>query len=100
MRLAHARTLLLCYAAPASRALSIAAPAAAFFAPARPRARQPARCDAGSSAEEFDVIVIGSGIGGLCAGVMASRFGLKTLVVEAHYEAGGAAHSFERTAAG
>jgi len=49
-----------------------------------------------SETSEYDVIVIGSGIGGLCAGVMAARYGLKTLVVESHYRAGGAAHSFER----
>ena len=49
-----------------------------------------------SPAPRFDVIVVGSGIGGLCAGVMASRYGLKTLVLESHSVAGGAAHSFER----
>ena len=44
--------------------------------------------------EELDVVVIGSGLGGLsCAGLLASQ-GLKVAVVEQHYEIGGCAHEF------
>ena len=42
------------------------------------------------------VIVIGSGIGGLCCAALCARAGLDVLVVEAHGHAGGAAHGFER----
>jgi len=42
-----------------------------------------------------DVVIIGSGIGGLsCASVLAT-YGLNVVVCESHYHAGGAAHSFE-----
>jgi len=46
--------------------------------------------------ESHDVIVIGSGLGGLSAAALCARYGLTTLVCEAHYEAGGCAHGFER----
>lgn len=42
-----------------------------------------------------DVVVIGSGIGGLsCAALLSKVYGLDVTVVEAHYRPGGAAHSF------
>ncbi|MBD1881955.1 NAD(P)/FAD-dependent oxidoreductase [Coleofasciculus sp. FACHB-T130] len=44
----------------------------------------------------FDVIVIGSGIGGLTAGALLARYGKRVLVCESHAIAGGAAHSFSR----
>ncbi len=44
----------------------------------------------------FDAIIIGSGIGGLCAGALLARYGKRVLVCESHAIAGGAAHSFER----
>jgi hypothetical protein len=47
-------------------------------------------------AEEFDVVVVGSGLGGLSAGALCTRYGLSALVCEAHYLPGGCAHSFER----
>ncbi|MGD1852175.1 MAG: phytoene desaturase family protein, partial [Cyanophyceae cyanobacterium] len=48
------------------------------------------------SPETVDVVVIGSGLGGLsCAGLLA-RYGLEVLVCESHSIAGGAAHSFAR----
>ncbi len=45
---------------------------------------------------DFDVIVIGSGIGGLVAASMLARYGQRVLVCESHTIAGGAAHSFSR----
>ncbi|MBD2004595.1 MULTISPECIES: phytoene desaturase family protein [Cyanophyceae] len=44
----------------------------------------------------LDVIVIGSGIGGLTAGALLARYGKGVLVCESHAIAGGAAHSFSR----
>ncbi|MFM8258771.1 MAG: phytoene desaturase family protein [Vulcanococcus sp.] len=43
-----------------------------------------------------DVLVVGSGLGGLCCGAIAARHGLEVLVLEAHDRPGGAAHGFER----
>ncbi|QFZ91495.2 NAD(P)/FAD-dependent oxidoreductase [Synechococcus elongatus] len=48
------------------------------------------------SHESVDLIVIGSGLGGLCCGALAARYGLDVLVLEAHDRPGGAAHGFER----
>ena len=44
----------------------------------------------------IDVIVIGSGIGGLTAAALLARYGKRVLVCESHAIAGGAAHSFKR----
>ncbi|KAL3782852.1 hypothetical protein ACHAW5_010618 [Stephanodiscus triporus] len=49
-----------------------------------------------SRVEEWDVVVVGSGVGGLCAASLCARYGLRTICVEAHEHAGGVAHSFER----
>ena len=46
--------------------------------------------------EEVDVIVIGSGIGGLSCAALASKYGFDTLCLEAHDTPGGCAHSFTR----
>lgn len=45
---------------------------------------------------DTDVIVIGSGIGGLTAAALLSRYGKRVIVCESHTIAGGAAHSFSR----
>jgi carotene isomerase len=46
--------------------------------------------------QNADVIVIGSGIGGLVAGALLARYGRQVLVCESHSIPGGAAHSFSR----
>ena len=46
--------------------------------------------------EKFDVIVIGSGIGGLISAGMFASHGLKTLVLEKHIKPGGYLSSFTR----
>ncbi|MFQ4138220.1 phytoene desaturase family protein [Nodosilinea sp. PGN35] len=43
-----------------------------------------------------DVIIVGSGIGGLCCGALLARYGYSVTVCESHTIAGGAAHGFER----
>ena len=44
----------------------------------------------------YDVIVIGSGIGGLACAAALARFGKRVLVLEQHYVAGGFTHTFSR----
>lgn len=44
--------------------------------------------------EEFDTIIIGSGVGGLSTAICLARAGQKVLVLEQHYVPGGWAHSF------
>ena len=46
--------------------------------------------------ENFDVVIIGSGIGGLCCGSLLALSGKKVLICEAHSKAGGVAHGFEK----
>ncbi|PSB55517.1 all-trans-retinol 13,14-reductase, partial [Chroococcidiopsis cubana CCALA 043] len=48
------------------------------------------------SDRDVDVIVIGSGIGGLTTAALLSRYGKRVTVCESHTIAGGAAHSFSR----
>ena len=49
-----------------------------------------------TDATAFDVIVIGSGIGGLACAVAPSRSGRKVLVLEQHFVAGGLTQTFSR----
>ncbi|CAO2830527.1 unnamed protein product [Amaranthus hypochondriacus] len=44
---------------------------------------------------EADVVVIGSGIGGLCCAGLLARYEQDVLVLESHDQPGGAAHAFE-----
>jgi phytoene desaturase len=46
--------------------------------------------------DKYDVVVIGSGIGGLTAAAVLSHAGRSVLIVEQHSKPGGYAHSFRR----
>jgi len=46
---------------------------------------------------EADVVVIGSGLGGLSAAALCARYGLSVIVLEAHSAIGGATHAFGRS---
>lgn len=45
---------------------------------------------------EYDIIVIGSGMGGLTCGALSAKYGSKVLVLESHIKVGGSAHTFTR----
>lgn len=53
-----------------------------------------ATVSSGHKSHDTDVVVIGSGIGGLCCAAMLARYGYRVTVCESHYTAGGAAHGF------
>jgi len=50
----------------------------------------------GGEEGEYDVVVIGSGMGGLACGAMSAKYGHKVLVLESHIKPGGSAHTFSR----
>jgi len=45
---------------------------------------------------EYDVIIVGAGIGGLVCSALLSKWGYKVLVLEQHYQVGGFCSSFTR----
>ena len=46
--------------------------------------------------DRYDVIIIGSGISGLCSGALLSQQGKKVLILEKHFKIGGFTHTFSR----
>lgn len=50
----------------------------------------------GNGGRGYDVIIVGSGIGGLTSGALLARRGVKVLVLEQHAVVGGFCHSFVR----
>jgi len=46
--------------------------------------------------QDYDAVIIGSGMGGLTTAAILSDLGWKVCVLEQHYTAGGYTHSFER----
>ncbi len=55
------------------------------------RRYRPGRADS-----HYDVVVVGSGIGGLTTAALLSLLGQKVCVLEQHYTAGGFTHAYER----
>ena len=47
-------------------------------------------------ADRYDVIIIGSGISGLCSAALLSMEGKSVLLLEKHFKAGGYTHTFKR----
>jgi len=45
---------------------------------------------------QYDTIIIGSGISGLCCGAFLSMHGKKVLILEKHFKIGGWTHTFKR----
>jgi hypothetical protein len=50
----------------------------------------------GDGANEYDIIVIGSGMGGLSCAALSAKYGSKVLCLESHIKVGGSAHTFTR----
>lgn len=47
-------------------------------------------------AGEYDIVVIGSGMGGLSCAALSAKYGSKVLCLESHIKVGGSAHTFSR----
>lgn len=62
----------------------------------QPGVRTGKRYRPGRAAGHYDVIVVGSGIGGLTTAALLSLLGKKVCVLEQHYTAGGFTHAYER----
>ena len=50
----------------------------------------------GGEEGEYDVVVIGSGMGGLACGALTAKYGDSVCVLESHIKVGGSAHTFSR----
>lgn len=50
--------------------------------------------DSSNLESSYDVIIVGSGIGGLSAAALLSHYGYSVAVLESHYAPGGAAHGY------
>jgi hypothetical protein len=50
----------------------------------------------GGEEGEYDVVVIGSGMGGLACGALTAKYGDSVCVLESHIKPGGSAHTFSR----
>ncbi|TVQ48918.1 MAG: FAD-dependent oxidoreductase [Gloeocapsa sp. DLM2.Bin57] len=46
--------------------------------------------------DKTEIVIIGSGVGGLCCGALLAYYGFDVIVCESHSLPGGAAHGFER----
>ncbi|MEM0023837.1 MAG: NAD(P)/FAD-dependent oxidoreductase [Thermofilaceae archaeon] len=46
--------------------------------------------------DEYDVVIVGAGIGGLACGSLLAKWGYRVLVLEQHYRVGGYCSSFRR----
>jgi len=57
---------------------------------------QPSGSPSGGSSGDYDVIIVGAGIGGLSCGALLARRGKKVLVIEQHHKVGGYCTSFQR----
>ena len=46
--------------------------------------------------QKYDVLIIGSGISGLCTAALLSKIGRRVLLIEKHHVIGGYTHMFKR----
>ena len=60
------------------------------------RGQRSANSEPANSQQPTDIVIIGSGVGGLSCAAMLARYGFQVTVFESHSIPGGAAHGFER----